>query len=153
MKKIRRKDRALEISEASRLLATGEYGVLSTVGADGQPYGVPVNYVYINDAIYFHCARVGHKIENLEHNPKVAFCVVGHTKVLPAEFSTEYECVMAFGVASEVQGAEWHNALVWLVEKYSPAFLEAGRDQISKQAKATTVMKIAIDHISGKARR
>jgi nitroimidazol reductase NimA-like FMN-containing flavoprotein (pyridoxamine 5'-phosphate oxidase superfamily) len=50
-------------TEASRLLATGEYGVLSTVGEDGQPYGMPLNYVYKNDVICFHCARVGPKIE------------------------------------------------------------------------------------------
>ena len=135
------------------LLSTGEYGILSTVGEDGQPYGVPLNYVYKNDAIYFHCARVGHKLENIAHNPRVAFCVVGNTKVLPAEFSTEYECAMAFGTASEVAGDEWHNALVWLIEKYSPAFMEEGQIEIAKKAKVTTVIKIDIDHVSGKARR
>ena len=63
MKAIRRKDRALDASAAKRLLAHGEYGILSTVDADGQPCGVPLNYVYRNDAIYFHCAHAGHKIE------------------------------------------------------------------------------------------
>jgi len=153
VKEIRRKDRAVEISETMTLLAKGEYGILSTVGDDGQPYGVPLNYVYMNGAIYFHCARVGHKLENIAHNPNVAFCVVARTKVLPAEFSTDYECAMAIGVASEVQGAEWNDALLWLLEKYSPAFMEEGKIEISKNAKVTKVIKIDIDHISGKARR
>lgn len=153
MKKIRRQDRAMQTSEAVRLLAAGEYGVLSTVGEDGQPYGVPLNYVYKNDAIYFHCAHVGHKIDNLARNPRVAFCVVGPTQVMPAEFSTRYVCAMAFGVATEVQGDEWHDALTWLVEKYAPAFVAEGRNQITKKAQATKVVKIEIDHISGKARR
>lgn len=153
MKKIRRQDRALETSIAVRLLVDGEYGVLSTVGRDAQPYGVPLNYLYKDDAIYFHCACDGHKIENLEHNPNVAFCVVGPTKVLPDEFSTAYASAMVFGVASEVRGDEWHEALVGLVEKYAPAFLENGRQQIAKKAGSTRVIKIEIDHISGKARR
>lgn len=153
MKEIRRKDRAIERSETEALLSTGEYGILSTVGEDGQPYGVPLNYVYKSGAIYFHCARAGHKLENIAHNPSVAFCVVGNTNILPAEFSTEYECAMVFGTASEVEGDEWHNALVWLLEKYSLAFIEDGRIEIAKKAKATKVIKIDIDHISGKARR
>jgi uncharacterized protein len=153
VKNIRRKDRAINESEAITLLSSCEYGVLSTVNKDGQPYGVPLNYVYKNDSIYFHCARVGYKIENIENNPKVAFCVVGNTNVLPSKFSTQYESAMAFGVASEVQGAEWENALVWLLEKYSPEFIEEGEKVIKKQEKATKVIKIEINQISGKAHR
>jgi nitroimidazol reductase NimA-like FMN-containing flavoprotein (pyridoxamine 5'-phosphate oxidase superfamily) len=153
MKKIRRTDRAIETSEAMALLSTSEYGVLSTVGNDGQPYGVPLNFAYKNNFIYFHCAQVGQKIDNIKNNPKVAFCVVGNTKVLPAEFTTEYECAMAFGIVSEVQGDEKNGALLWLIEKYSQEFIEEGKNTISEQNKATKVIKITIDHISGKARR
>ena len=153
MKKIRRTDRAIETSETMALLSTSEYGVLSTVGNDGQPYGVPLNFAYKNNSIYFHCAQVGQKIDNIKNNPKVAFCVVGNTKVLPAEFATEYECAMAFGIVSEVQGDEKNSALLWLIEKYSQEFIEEGKNTISEQNKATKVIKITIDHISGKARR
>ena len=153
MKKIRRKDREIETSEAITLLSNCEYGVLSTVGKDGQPYGVPLNYAYKNNSIYFHCAQVGYKIENIENNPKVSFCVVGNTNVLPAEFAMEYESAVAFGVVSEVQGAERNNVLLWLLEKYSPDFIEEGKNYIVEKDKATKVMKIKIDHISGKARR
>lgn len=41
---IRRSDRAQSESTAVEILKKGSYGVLSTVGADGYPYGVPVNY-------------------------------------------------------------------------------------------------------------
>ena len=153
MKKIRRNDRAIQVAEAQRILASGEYGILSTVGEDGQPYGVPLSYVYKNDAVYFHSAPAGHKIDNLQSNPKVSFCVIANTKVLPAEFSTEYKCAMAFGLASEVKGDEWHEALMWLVEKYAPAYIEEGPKKIAQLAKVTKVFKIEIRHISGKARR
>jgi len=143
----------METSEAITLLSNCEHGVLSTVDKDGQPYGVPLSYAYKNNSIYFHCARVGHKIENIENNPKVSFCVVGNTNVLPAEFAIEYESVVAFGVASEVHGAERNSALLWLLEKYSPEFIEKGKNYIAQKDKATKVIKIEIDHMSGKARR
>jgi nitroimidazol reductase NimA-like FMN-containing flavoprotein (pyridoxamine 5'-phosphate oxidase superfamily) len=51
--------------EARGILNKGEYGVLSTVSAEGQPYGTPLNYCLIDDSIYFHCATEGHKLKNL----------------------------------------------------------------------------------------
>ena len=153
MKPVRRKDREIETSEAFYLLSTCEYGVLSTVDKIGQPYGVPLNYAYINNSIYFHCALSGHKIENIENNPKVSFCVVGNTNVLPAEFSIKYESAVVFGTASEVEGEERYTALLLLLEKYSPEFIEEGKKYIAQKDKATKVIKIEIDHIRGKARR
>lgn len=153
MRKIRRKDREIKLTEAMALLSQCEYGVLSTADQDGQPYGVPLNYAYKDNAIYFHCARAGHKIDNIAINPRVSFCVVGRTNILQAKFSTEYESAVAFGAASTVQGTERINALQWLVEKYSPDFIEEGKKYIEETNSATTVIKIKIDHISGKARR
>jgi nitroimidazol reductase NimA-like FMN-containing flavoprotein (pyridoxamine 5'-phosphate oxidase superfamily) len=153
MKQLRRKDRGLDARAAMELLAAGEYGVLSTAGKDAQPYGIPLSYIYRNDAIYFHCALDGHKLENIAANPGVSFCVVGKTRVLPEKFATEYESAVAFGVASEVQGDERADALLWLLEKYSPGFIEEGKKYIDKLDSVTKVMKITITHLSGKARR
>jgi nitroimidazol reductase NimA-like FMN-containing flavoprotein (pyridoxamine 5'-phosphate oxidase superfamily) len=150
MKKIRRKEKEIGTDEAINLLTTCEYGVLSTIGNDGKPYGVPLNYAYKDNCIYFHCALNGHKIDNIDNNPNVSFCAVGDTKVLPSEFSTNYVSAIAFGVASEVQGTERYNALVWLLDKYSPEFIEEGKKYIKKHDKATKVIKIEIQHISGK---
>jgi nitroimidazol reductase NimA-like FMN-containing flavoprotein (pyridoxamine 5'-phosphate oxidase superfamily) len=153
MRNVRRKDREIETQDAIKLLSNGEYGILSTVGDDNQPYGIPLSYAYENNSIFFHCALDGHKIENIENNPKVSFCVIGKTKVLPEKFSTEYESAVAFGVASEIQGAERNKALLLLIKKYSPEFIEEGHKYIEKLNKATKVIKIEIDHISGKARK
>lgn len=150
MRVMRRKDKEIETDEAISLLTKCEYGVLSTVGNDGQPYGVPLNYAYKDNCIYFHCALTGHKIDNIDNNPKVSFCTVGDTKVLPSEFSTNYVSVVVFGVASEVQGTERYNALVLLLEKFSPELIEEGKKYIEKKDKATKVFKIEIQHISGK---
>jgi len=153
MKTMRRTDREIPRLEAEEILASGAYGVLSTVGEDGQPYGVPVSYTYRNNCIYFHCAAVGHKIENIQANPRVSFCVVGNTRVMPAERTVKYESAIAFGVASEVQGPEKDDALLALLEKYSAEYIEEGKIVITKSGKTTTVIKIEINHISGKAQR
>jgi nitroimidazol reductase NimA-like FMN-containing flavoprotein (pyridoxamine 5'-phosphate oxidase superfamily) len=153
MKSIRRSDREITIQEAKDLLVNAEYGIMSTVGKDGQPYGVPLSYVYKNDCIYFHCAVSGHKLENIEDNPKVSFCVVGRTRILPEKFATEYESAVVFGVASEVYGAERYDALLRLLEKYCSDCIAEGKQYIEQKDQITRVFKIEINRISGKARR
>lgn len=150
MRKIRRKDREITTDDAVNLLKECEYGFLSTIGNDGQPYGVPLNYVYKDNCIYFHSALQGHKIENIEQNSKVSFCAVGDTNVLPSKFGTEYESVVAFGAASEAKGTERYNALLWLLEKYSADFIEEGKAYIEQKDKVTKVIKIEISDITGK---
>lgn len=80
---IRRKDRAVDENAALEILKSGSFGVLSTIGADGYPYGVPVNYAYDDGKIYFHCAKnVGHKQDNLRFSGKVSFTVVTKSDVI-----------------------------------------------------------------------
>lgn len=153
MRDVRRNDREIETREAIELLSRCEYGVLSTIGADDQPYGVPLSYAYRDNHIYFHCAPSGHKIDNIENNAQVSFCVVGKTKVLPEQFATEYESAVASGIASEITGDERDGSLVLLLEKYSPECIEEGKKYIDQKKHATRVYKIVIEHISGKARR
>jgi nitroimidazol reductase NimA-like FMN-containing flavoprotein (pyridoxamine 5'-phosphate oxidase superfamily) len=153
VRSIRRSDREITIQEAKEILEKAEYGVLSTVGNDGQPYGVPLSYVYRDGSIFFHSAVSGHKLDNMENNAKVSFCAVGNTKVLPDKFGTEYESAVVFGVASEVRGTERHDALLWLLEKYCHEHLETGKRYIEQSDKTTRVFKIEVHHVSGKARR
>lgn len=150
MRTMRRNDKTAEADEAIKLLANCEYGILSTAGNDGQPYGVPLNYVYKDNHIYFHSALTGHKIDNIENNPRVSFCVTGDTKVIPSRFGTEYESVVAFGIASEIYGSERYDALLWLLEKYSPEYIEEGKVYIEGHDKVTKVIKIKIESFSGK---
>jgi len=147
---MRRSDKALSTDATVRILHEGEYGVLSTVDGDGQPYGVPLNYSLQENCLYFHCALEGHKLDNLLINEKASFCVVGRTKVLPAEFTTEYESVIVTGRAAEVYGEEKNKALVSLVEKYSSGFVAEGRKYIEKLDNETKVMRIEIDSMTGK---
>ena len=149
---MRRKDKAMQDGAIIGLLQNAEYGVLSTVDGNEQPYGVPLNYVLMNNCIYFHCALEGHKLDNLAANPKVSFCVVGRTKVLPAEFSTEFESVVVFGRASVIEGDERYQALNALIEKYSPEFVSEGSAYIEKFDSQTNLVRIEIQQMTGKAK-
>lgn len=150
---LRNKKRGMDESEARELLERGEYGVLSTCGPDGIPYGIPLSYCVMNSAVYFHCAVEGRKLENLAADTRVSFCVVGKTEVLPDLFATRYESVIISGATEEVFLDEKQQALEGIIAKYSAPFRPEGLKYIAAAGKQTRVFKIGIDTISGKARR
>ncbi|APF27623.1 pyridoxamine 5'-phosphate oxidase family protein [Clostridium sporogenes] len=150
---MRRKDRELKNDEAIEILKNNTYGVLSTISENGYPYGAPISYIFFNNSIYFHSAIKGHKLDNISNNNRVSFCVVGRTHILPDKFSTEYESVIVFGRVIEVSNDEKNTALLEILNKYSADYIEQGKEYIQKASKATKVMKINIEHTSGKAKR
>lgn len=152
-REMRKTERQVTLEEAQQILREGEYGILSLQGENGYAYGIPLSFVYENGNIYFHCALEGKKLDCLAENDKVSFCVVGKTELLPEKFSTRYESAIAFGRAMRLEGAEKDAALLALVEKYSPDFVVSGCDYIEKAKARTVVVKIAVEKISGKARR
>lgn len=150
---MRRKDRQITSEETFAILNNGEYGILSTASSDNQPYGVPLNYCVIDGSIYFHCALEGRKIDNMNSNPRVSFCVVGKTELLPDKFAIRYESCIVEGTASESFGEEKQSALEGLIHKYSEDFFSQGLEYIEKLRDKAKVFKISIDSISGKARK
>lgn len=150
---LRRTERGITETEARELLERGEYGILSTCGPDGRPYGIPLSYCVMNDAIYFHCAVEGHKLENIAAESRVSFCVVGNTEVLPDQFATRYESAIISGRAAEVFDEEKLRALEGLLEKYSAEYRLQGLNYIEAQGLQTRVFRIDIEAICGKARR
>ncbi|MDS1029312.1 pyridoxamine 5'-phosphate oxidase family protein [Bacillota bacterium LX-D] len=152
-KEMRRKDRSIDKEQAIELLKKGQYGILSTVGENGYAYGVPLNYIYYEGNIYYHCAVEGSKLDNIANNNRVSFCVVGNTEPTPDKFSYRYESVIVFGRAVEVYDKEKEAALVALIQKYSGEFMEKGIEYIQKDSVRTKVIKINIEHLTGKARK
>lgn len=150
-KEMRKKNREIFNEKLEEILIRGEYGTLSTISENGYPYIVPLSYVYYEKCIYFHCAKEGHKLENIKQNNKVSFCVVTDTKVLPSKFSTKYKSIIAFGTASEVTDDLKEIILTELIDKYSHDFLEEGKKYIKKAQAHTTIIKIKIQHMTGKA--
>ena len=149
---MRRKDREVTGSMIEEILLQGEFGTLATISENGYPYTIPLSYVYYDKAIFFHCAKQGHKLNNIQHNNKVSFSIVTDVNLLPSEFVTNYKSVIAFGEASEVTGDGKEDALRKLIEKYSADFIREGNDYIQRAQDSTTVIKIDIHHLTGKVR-
>lgn len=152
-KEMRRSDREIVKEEIDEILNNGEYGFLSTISDSGYPYIVPLSFVFDDNFIYFHCAVEGQKLDNIENNDKVSFCVVTDTEVLSEKFSTKYKSVVVFGVASEVIGDLKEAILFKLINKYSQQFLVEGKKYIENAKDKTRVIKINIQHVTGKARK
>lgn len=151
---MRRKDRKLSNLETIEILEKGEYGIFSTVGEDGMPYGVPMSYAYADGAIYMHSAYAeGYKILNIKHNPKASFTVVASTELLPESFATRYMSAIAFGQVELVSGEEKKKGLLELVKKYSPDFMEKGLRYIDSAIDHVYVIKLAVEEVSGKGRK
>jgi len=152
MKIMRRIERQMSDIEVLELLKKGEYGILSTCGEDNQPYGIPLSYVLIDKNIYIHCAGVGTKLDNISVNDKVSFTVVGKTKVLQEQFSTEYESALVLGRAILLTEEEKYEPLMEFIRKYSPQFIKEGQLYIEKAKEKTTLIKIETYSFSGKHR-
>ena len=153
-REIKLKDNALDDKKTIEIIKKGSFGVLSTIGEDGFPYGVPLNYTYFDNCICFHCAQKGHKIENIDFSNKVSFCVVTKSDVLANEFDTDYESAIAFGKAFVVtDDSEKEDILLSVLNKYSSEFIKAGENYMKKYWDETKVVKIKIEYLSGKAHR
>ncbi len=137
--------------QVKEILNTASYGTLGVIGDGGYPYCVPVNFVYYNDKIYFHCAKSGHKIDAINENSKVSFSVVGEEKVLAEKYTTYYKSVIAFGNAKVITNDKLkRDAVTALAKKYVPFDDEAIQKEVNAFMKPLCVVEISIDHITGK---
>lgn len=154
---VRRQDRLLTEDEATMLLRTGEYGVLSMIDCleeKAMAYGVPVNFVWDGkEALYIHCASEGRKLRCLDNNKDVSFCVVGKTKVIPNKFTTAYQSiVMECKAETALAEDERRKALHLIIEKYSPEHMEVGKKYTESSFARTRVIKLNIVRWSGKCK-
>ncbi len=146
---MRRTRQELSPAETEDILRRGADGVLAVLGDDGYPYAVPLNYVYKDGKIYFHCAKEGHKFDALTREPKVSFCVVERNDVIPDEFATYYKSVIAFGHARLLEGAEAAQAVYDLGYKFNPV-PEKVKAEVAKDLAHVACFEIAVDHLTGK---
>ncbi|WP_201778731.1 pyridoxamine 5'-phosphate oxidase family protein [Paenibacillus durus] len=143
----------LSDEEMIQILNAAPYGVLSTIGEDGIPYGVPISFVYSDNNIYFHSALTGHKLDNIKHNNHVSFCVVTDVEAIPDKFTTKFKSVIIFGTVKEVYEDGKVEIFKLLLEKFSSDFMESGMENIRKAGSSTRVFQIDINHISAKGKK
>lgn len=82
-REMRRSNQQLTMEETQNILQKGTSGVLSLLGDEGYPYGVPLSYVYDGEKLYFHCAKTGHKIDAVHREIKASFCVIDQDLIMP----------------------------------------------------------------------
>lgn len=170
-REMRRKRQQLSPEACAEILRRNTAGVLALDGDDGYPYAVPLSYAYVPagagaasdtaakavpDAplgrIIFHCATTGHKIDAIARNPKASFCVIDQDQVVPAEFTTYFRSVIAFGRVRVLDGeAEKRAAIKLLSDKYSP---DEAPDHVAAEIdsfwKALCMLELTVEHLSGK---
>ena len=106
MRPMRRVDRKTSQEDAVRILQESDTGFLSTINEDGSPYCVPMAFVYLDGALYFHCARAGQKLDNLQRDARACFTCVLHSKTAPAEYTIYFASCVAEGTVHVVESEE-----------------------------------------------
>lgn len=152
---IRRQDRVMSEQDAEQLLRSGEYGFLAMQAEEGGGYGIPLTYAWDaeRNAVYIHGAPEGRKLRCLAAEPRVSFCIVGHTQILPEQYVTEYQSLLLFGRATaELDEAERAHALELILQKHCAHMLEAGRAFAAAALHRTRAIRIDIDSWSAKTK-
>ncbi len=158
------KRKACEVTDPvviDKILAGTNIGRMATTDVDGYPYITPVNFVYYNGNIYFHCALTGEKLDNIQRDNRVGFQVdiplaymdSGFTKQSsPCKLHQFYHCVIIRGKASVVTDQQIKvDALNALVEKHEADVpLEKVHAEMP-DAKACAVVEIVPERLSAKS--
>jgi len=133
------------------------------LSANDLPYVVPLNFVWKDEAIYFHGASEGRKIEVIQHNPQACFTVSEEygtiTDPVPANTDTAYMSVMIFGKVERVTDmVEATAAMQGMLNKYVPGYYDKPLQQshleryVSSMGSKTSVFKLVADSLSAKER-
>lgn len=150
---MRRVDRNKGTLEGIEILKNSDVSFLSTISVDdGYPYAIPMNHVYLDGSIYYHCSKKGHKLDNIKENSKVCVSAVSEYEFVPDKFTVGYKSVVVFGKASVVEDEdEKRMVLREVIKTYSTDYIEAGNEYVEKLFKITDVIKVVPEKISGKA--
>jgi len=148
---MRRHRQQLSREECERILGRCTSGVLALAGDGGYPYVVPLSYVYADGAIIFHSAMEGHKVDAIKRDSRCSFCVIEQDEIKPAEFTTYFRSVIAFGRISILENTdEKIQALRLLGRRYSPGDEHGLQHEIDKSLDHVLLLRLDIEHLSGK---
>lgn len=151
---MRRHKQQLPMSETEAILQQNTSGVLSVIGDDGYPYGVPISYAYKNNKLYFHSALSGHKIDALTTNDKASFTVIDSDLVIPHKFTTLYRSAIAFGrIRIITDKEEFMAAAHILADRYAPESLitmDRREQEIATGGPSMHMLVMDIEQLTGK---
>lgn len=104
-RQMRRSKQQLSQEECIEVLKQELRGVLSVLGDNGYPYGLPIDYWYCEEdgKLYFHCGKSGHKLDAIQSNDKVSFCVYDQGYRKEGDWALTIRSVIVFGRVSIVE--------------------------------------------------
>lgn len=150
---LRRTKQELSLKETSSILEKALHGTLALAPRDEHdfPYAVPLSYAYQDNAIYFHCAIAGRKLDAIKSNARASFCVVTQDDIVPDLFATSYRSVIVFGDLHLVEDeAERLKAFRALGRKYSRGLNEQLAREIETAGPRALIYRLDICHMTGK---
>ena len=147
-----RKNKQISIEECIELLKKEKRGVLSVLGDDDYPYGMPMNHFYNEEdgKIYFHCGKKGHRLDALKKHDKVSFCVYDEGYRNDGEWALNIKSVIVFGRVKVVEDIE---KVVDISIKLSHKFTRDDtyiKEEVEKYAKQTLLLELTPEYICGK---
>ncbi|MCR5319146.1 MAG: pyridoxamine 5'-phosphate oxidase family protein [Treponema sp.] len=149
---MRRFKQQIPEAECIEILKAEKRGVLSLIGDDGYPYGLPLSHFYDerDGKIYFHGAKEGHKIDAIKANPKASFCVMDKGFKKKGEWALNIKSVIAFGKISlitDIKKAE--EICTRLVQKFTDdkEYLEK---ELNNALARVQCFEFTIEHMTGK---
>jgi nitroimidazol reductase NimA-like FMN-containing flavoprotein (pyridoxamine 5'-phosphate oxidase superfamily) len=146
-REMRRKKQLLSESETIEILQSCTSGVLAVTGDNDYPYAVPLSFAYKDGKLFFHFAKAGHKIDGIEKNNKVSFCVIKTDDVIQKTFTTHFLSAIVFGKAriltedSEkkmLSNALWKNILPITSQKDNPKSSVIGTESVWQKSRLNT---------------
>lgn len=161
-RKMRRFKQELDHEACLEIIHRATSGVLSVLGDEGYPYGVPLSFIYVDgeengDGEYvgkfiFHCAKVGHKIDALRSCDKACFTIIDRDDVVADEFTTYFKSLIAFGRTKILETREEiMPAIQMLAKRYSPDESEESRNhEIDREFAGLAMIELDVEHMTGK---
>ena len=118
-----RKKQQLTEEECRQVLTAEKRSVLSVLGDDGYPYGLPINHFYNEDdgKIYFHSGNAGHKLDALRRCNKASLCVYDRGFLREGDWALNVRSVIVFG---RVEFVEDRDKIIDIARRLSHKFTD-----------------------------
>lgn len=151
-RELARKQKQIPHEECIRILKEETRGVLSVLGDDDYPYGMPMNHWYNEDdgKIYFHCGKKGHRIDALAKHDKVSFCTYDKGYRNEGEWAWNVKSVIVFGRMAVINDLE---QIADITRKLSYKFTQDEsyiEKEIRESSSNTLLLQLTPEHICGK---
>ena len=151
-RKLAKKNKAISEEACIEILKNQKRGILSVLGDDDYPYGIPIDFYYNQqeNKIYFHGAKEGHKIDSIKKHNKVSFCVYDKGYKKEGHWALYFKSVIVFGKIKIVE--DFNKAVeIWrnLSLKFTKDISEIDT-MIEKYAENVMCLEMVCEHITGK---